>query len=131
MKEEIITVVILQNGRSCKEVNPLGSFVKEQPEGHLDSCNCNVCDKIFNDWQEAQSKLRTFEIDYPEIKAGMFVWGTGRKGNPVQYEVVDDMGCDIECEILLEDIIQETALLYLSGSTHQAVVVNDKMVRIV
>lgn len=72
MQKELVTVRILEGCKTCREVNPFGSYVKEQPNGHLDSCNCNVCDKIFNQWQEAESKLRTFIIEYSvfEIQEG-------------------------------------------------------------
>ena len=59
---EKIKVKITSDGKA-KEINSFGDFVKEQPLNHADNCNCNICDKIFNDWSDFQNKLRTFDIE--------------------------------------------------------------------
>ncbi len=102
MKEEIITVVILEGGKTCKEVNYL-SLPKEKD--YQRNNKFEIADKYKNDfykWQQAQSKLRTFEIEN-------WIAPVNRK--------------------LMEEKFQSD--WQKPGSTHQAVVVNDKTVRII
>jgi len=80
MKTETIQVIILEDGRA-KEVNPFGI---ESDEEDFDRYDLPICfepteelkelnrrsDRIKADhkkWQEAESKLRTFTIDYSKV----------------------------------------------------------------
>ncbi len=56
---ERITVKILDGGTTCREVNPMG---KPHP-----SHNSSDYNKYLNKWQEAENKLRTFEIDFSHL----------------------------------------------------------------
>lgn len=56
--------LIITGANTAREINPEGSYVKEQLPGHSDSCNCNSCDKIFNDWSKAEQSLKEYRITH-------------------------------------------------------------------
>ncbi len=106
MKEEIITVVILENGKSCREVNKV-TFPTFKLAEHF-----GLNDHELMDWQgsyeEAESKLRTFWIEPCEHCGGDGIY-------------IDIDSKRLECPACFPCLV---------GSVHQAVVVNDKQVRI-
>ncbi len=122
-----ITVIILSDGKTAKEVNPFGKEPTKPSMQFADLIRDYKYAK--NKWQEAESKLRTFMIDYPTIEIGMYVWGLNKNGTPVQFEVVNpNCECDIECQISMEDIFQDEQI-YLPGSQYSAEIIDkDKLI---
>ncbi len=107
MKKETITVVILEGGKTCKEVN---RFEKLNYKAYYAEMAPVIGKKATIDMYyrnnanhlEAESKLRTFE--------------TENERHPSYSDLI---------------YINNESCKMMPGSTHQAVVVNDKMVRIV
>lgn len=64
---EKIKVVILEGGNTAKEVNPFGKpeIIKEINSEHWAVIR-DLQNSHLNQWQEAESKLRTFEIELHE-----------------------------------------------------------------
>lgn len=72
MQKELVTVRILEGGKTCREVNPLG----EEPKKHLSSWTSprfKYTNKWIK-WQEAESKLRTWEIEVELSKIHYKMW---------------------------------------------------------
>jgi len=60
---ETIKVKILEDGKTAREVNPLGEkpkTINNFPLGLINTIKFNT--KKVKEWQEAEQKLRTFEI---------------------------------------------------------------------
>lgn len=137
-----IQVTINPDGVSCREVNPFGKKPREinAPEywaGFDDDevkearSEYEINQREIREWNEAESTLRTFEIEYPEIKIGDIIWGENRRGNPSELQVIgNDSECDAEAQICLMDIDQETNLLWLPGTTHTAEILPNNKVKI-
>lgn len=131
---EKIKVVILPGGKTAREVNPSGNkYIPVKNcganfNGGEEYCEC----KKQNQWQSAEDKRRTFEIDYPKITVHDLIWGENRYGKPVQYKVVyDSLECDIECEISIENVDQDMAMIYLIGKEYSAKILENSKIRII
>ncbi len=115
MKEEIITVVILEGGKTCREVNYMDKPIKPEfkdkyiDKPHLFAKKIDQWEWDCFRWQEAQSKLRTFEIEN------------------VCDKHFDEWPMDGTTILLVEG----SGKTFSIGQQYPAVVVNDKQVRIV
>jgi len=61
MQKELVTVRILEGGKTCKEVNSFGNhFNYKETLKELD--DYELANEAQLEWSKAESKLRTFEI---------------------------------------------------------------------
>lgn len=80
---EIIKVRINEDGVSATEVNRISDIIPIKHYGFLESNE--VFNKRFNLWQEAESKLRTFEIESVQMEDGEII--IRDEGNPRNKDV--------------------------------------------
>jgi len=74
MQKETVTVVILEGGKTCKEVNPYGEKPKQATMvvasiSHQREARIRYND-LLNAWNLAELKLRTWEVANVEYHAG-------------------------------------------------------------
>lgn len=71
---ETVTVRILEGGRTCREINPYGEkpFVYRTKMRQLlkNDKRFQKTNKDLHEWQEAENKLRTWEVANVEYHAG-------------------------------------------------------------
>jgi hypothetical protein len=98
---ELITVKILEGGRQAREVNPLGykpnyqTFVRQMKSIYGKTKAISMYYKSVEKYQEAESKLRTFEIEVEPIHPmkqlnGTFINVTPTVGKNYQAKVLDN-----------------------------------------
>jgi len=110
---------ILESGKA-RELNECGDCPLESEE-------MENYPAALQQWQEAEKNRVEYEIDYPKIKVGDFIWAENRFGKPTQLQVIKHQECDPEIHIRLEDVDQETNIIWLPGTIVEGTIIENKL----
>lgn len=125
------TIVSIEGNKVvAREVNPRGDKLLRCNTYESKIKNCQHFFMTYRDykkaWLEAESNLKEYTLteESLEINIGDLIIGHNRLGGITGYRVVGDyQECDIECEIRMEDIVQDVNTKYFVGQTIQGEIV--------